>query len=431
MSIRRVAAGLLWVIGSVCAPAAAQGTWRVSVDSSGAQGNDQSYASSLSRKGRFVAFQSQASNLVAGDTNATWDAFVHDRKRGGTTRVSVDSSGAQGNDASFEPSMSGDGRFVAFYSDASNLVPGDTNRESDVFLHDLQTGAVTRVSVDSSGTQGNGSSGGSSLSADGRFVAFSSDAKNLVQGDTNQWIDVFVHDLESGATTRVSVDSSGVQGNADSTRASISANGGFVSFASDASNLVPGDTNGSSDVFVHDQKTGTTTRVSVRSSGRQGNAGSDHSSISADGRFVALDSNATNLVSGDTNGTLDVFVHDLQTGTTTRMSVASSNVQGDGASYKPSISENGRFVAFESYATNLAPGDTNGFLDVFVHDSQTGTTTRRSVSSSAEQGDCWSSYASMSGDGRFVGFFGCASNLVPADTNATFDVFVGRVRGRR
>ena len=260
------------------------------------------------------------SSLIVGSTG--WepelgygevDAFRPFQQQG-TERVSVDSAGNQGNGASAFPSISPDGRFVAFRSDASNLVPGDTNGIGDVFVHDRQTGATQRVSVSSSGTQAAGlNSAGASISADGRLVAFASGASNLVSGDSNNARDIFVHDRQTGATTRVSVSSSGVQANANSFFPSLSADGRLVSFYGSSNNLVPGDTNGKSDVFLHDRQTGTTLLVSVDSAGNQGNqSSSGASSISADGRSVAFSSQASNLVSDDTNGTTDLFVRILQ-----------------------------------------------------------------------------------------------------------------------
>ncbi len=423
MDVRR-AILLVAAFGSACTFAGAQGTWRVSVDSSGIQGNGHSDWASISADGRFVAFESDATNLVSGDTNGWVDVFVHDRQTGATTRVSVDSSGGQGNDTSYLPSISADGRFVAFGSLARNLVPGDTNGYTDVFVHDRQIGTTTLVSVDSSGGQGNDTSYDPSISADGRLVAFASYATNLVPGDTNRRLDVFVHDQKSGTTTQVSVDSSGGQGNNHSYVPSISADGRFVAFDSYATNLVPGDTNSKLDVFVHDQKSGTTTRVSVDSSGVEGNGFSTQASISADGGLVAFWSVATNLVQGDTNFAPDVFVHSLQTGTTRRMSVDSSGNQGNHDSLSPTISGTGRFVAFISRATYLVPGDTNNAADVFVRDRMTRTTVRVSVDSSGNQGNLNCNHPSICTDGRFVAFESQATNLVPGDTNGVYDVFV-------
>jgi len=285
-----------------------------------------------------------------------------------TTRVSVNLQGGDPNGLSASPQISADGRYVAFSSDASNLVAGDTNAWFDVFVHDRQTGQTSRVSVATGGQQGNDHSSVSSLSADGRYVVFVSGASNLVSGDTNAWSDVFVHDRQTGQTSRVSVATDGEEGNHFSVTATISADGRYVAFDSAASNLVAGDTNVSTDVFVHDRQTGQTSRVSVATGGEQGNGASEVATISENGRFVAFQSRATNLVASDTNVRYDVFVHDRQTGQTSRMSVATDGTQGNEESRGPAISGNGRFVAFQSLASNLVAGDTNLSYDVYVRD---------------------------------------------------------------
>jgi Tol biopolymer transport system component len=236
--------------------------------------------------------------------------FVHDRQTGITERVSVDSAGNEGNSLSGSPAISADGRFVAFQSSASNLVTGDTNGWSDIFVHDRQTGITERVSVDSAGNQGNAGSWYPAIRADARYVAFESEATNLVPGDNNGWFDIFVHDRQTGITERVSVDSAGNQGNGSSRDPAISADGRYVAFQSCASNLVTGDTNGRADTFVHDRQTGITERVSVDSAGNEGNSFSQEVHVSADGRFVAFASEASNLVPGDNNGWFDILVHD-------------------------------------------------------------------------------------------------------------------------
>jgi hypothetical protein len=422
------------VFAAMAATASSQVTERVSVDSSGAQADAGSVFQSISADGRYVAFTSYASNLVGGDTNGTSDIFVHDRATGLTERVSVDSSGAEGNDYSDWPSISSDGRLVAFESAASNLVAGDTNGCVDVFVHDRQTGITERVSVDSSGEEGGWESSGPVISADGQIVAFFSFASNLVANDTNGYSDVFVHNRSTGSTERVSVDSAGAEGD-DSSGGSdgsfglaTSADGRFVAFASSASNLVAGDSNGTWDIFVRDRSTGLTERVSVDSSGVQANADSglqDGASISADGRIVAFSSYATNLVAGDTNATSDVFIHDRSTGLTDRVSVDSSGAQGNEGGWQTTISADGLIVAFESGSSNLVPNDTNGYGDVFTHDRSTGFTMRVSVDSSgAQANDDFSERPAISADGRFVAFDSWASNLVVSDSNGTWDVFV-------
>jgi Tol biopolymer transport system component len=405
-------------------------TSRVSVASDGAQADDDSglYTVSISADGRYVVFDSLATNLVSDDTNGYSDAFVHDRRTGETRRVSVASDGTQGFGDSDRPSISADGRYVAFDSFSSNLVSDDANDVRDVFVHDLQTGQTSLVSIASDSTQGNQFSYGAFLSADGRYVVFASYASNLVSGDTNDAADIFVRDRQTGQTSRVSIASDGTQGADHSLLPSISADGRYVAFFSYASNLVSGDTNGYPDVFVHDRQTGQTTRVSVASDGAQGNEGSGEPSLSADGRFVAFASNATNLVGGDTNGYADVFVHDCQTGETGRVSIASDGTQGNDGSAGPSLSATGRFVAFYSMAYNLVSNDANFTFDVFVHDRQTGETSFASVSSDGKKANGASIVQSISTTGRYVAFASGASNLVSGDSNGEKDVFV-RDRG--
>ena len=403
-------------------------TTRVSVASDGTQGNDFSDDSAISATGRYVAFDSPATNLVSGDTNGVPDVFVHDRKTGQTTRVSVASDGTQADCNSNFPSLSAMGRYVAFDSCASNLVSGDSNGFVDTFVHDQATGQTTLVSVASDGTQGNDSSSGHvSISADGRYVVFQSFASNLVSGDTNNTLDVFLHDRKTGQMTRASVASDGTQGNDASLHPMISASGRYVAFFSSASNLVNGDTNGMGDMFVHDRETGRTTRVSVASDGTQGNGESEFPSISATGRYVAFFSLASNLVSGDTNFASDIFVHDRKTGQTTRVSVASDGTQANEGSGLLSLSANGRYVAFEAVASNLVSGDTNNSQDIFVHDRKTGQTTRVTVASDGTEGN-GSSFDpfpfSISATGRFVAFASDATNLVSGDTNGVTDIFV-------
>lgn len=278
-------------------------------------------------------------------------------------RVSLGSGGTQGNGFSECSALSADSRFVAFCSAASNLVPGDKG-ETDIFIRDRKLGTTRRVSVGPGGAQANGSSSKPALSADGRFVAFESDATDLVPGDTNGWRDVFVRDRAAGTTERVSVSSAGVQGHADSLLPTISADGRFVAFTSFAG-LVPGGFS-SPGVFVRDRLLGTAELVSVGTGGAQGNFGGFAGVISANGRFVAFVSASNNLVPDDTNNDWDIFVRDRKLGTTRRVSADSGGLQGNGESLGGAVSANGLFVAFASDASNLVPGDTNNFSDVFV-----------------------------------------------------------------
>jgi Tol biopolymer transport system component len=328
---------------------------------------------SMTPDGRYVGFTTLASTFPGGHPDASFDALVHDRQTGLTERIGVASNGTPGNAENVFPVLSADGRFAAFYGTSTNLVPGDTDDREDVFLRNRQTGQTGLVSVSTAGVKGNGDSWFPTMSADGRFIAFNSEATNLVAGDTNGRIDVFVRDLQTGQTTRVSVGTGGTQSNG-STQGFLSAEGRFVALSSGASNLVSGDTNGFGDVFVHDRQTGQTTRVSVSSAGAEGNGDSEDASVSADGRYVAFRSAASNLVPGDTNGVVDEFVHDRVTGRTVRVNVASDGSQAnaastgddDGCCITPVISADGRSVVISSLASNLVAGDTNNVDDVFV-----------------------------------------------------------------
>jgi Tol biopolymer transport system component len=396
---------------------------RVSVASDGTQANDETWSPSISADSRYVAFSSHASNLVPDDNNDDADVFVHDRATGATTRVSIAGDGTEGDYFSSEPSLSGDGRYVAFSSYATNLVPGDTNSFTDVFVHDRTTGETTRVSVASDGSQGNWYAYSPSISADGRYVAFDSRADNLIPNDANFYHDVYVHDRATGEIEVVSVASNGVQANNEAWSPSISADGRYVAFASFATNLTPNDGD-YWDVYVHDRVMGETTLVSAANDGTAGNEDSSAPRISADGRFVAFASLADNLVPDDTNGFEDIFVHDRVTRQTVRVSVSSNGTEGNDTSYDPSISAAGRYVAFTSFADNLALGDDNGARDTFVYDRTTRQTTLISIAPDGTQGNGISTNPVVANDGRYVTFDSDASTLVPGDSNGESDVFV-------
>jgi tricorn protease-like protein len=390
-----------------------------------AQGNGDSGSPSISADGRYVGFDSAASNLVPGDTNANSDVFVRDLQTGITQRVSVSSTGVQANGGSGLTALSADGHVVAFQSSAPNLVPGDTNGTSDIFVHSLVTGTTQRVSVSSTGAQANGGSGYATLSADGNLVTFSSDASNLVAGDTNQTTDVFVHNMATGVTQRVNVSTSGAQANMGTDAfARISADGRFVAFSSGASNLVAGDTNNRPDVFVRNLATGTTVRVSVSSTGAQVYRASYAMAISADGRVIAFFSRASKLAPHDTNHQTDVFVRNRATSKTRLVSVSTSGAQANLGATVAAVSADGRVVVFESPATNLAGHDSNRVEDIFVRNRTLHRTWRVSVSSSEAQANGPSYLPAISADGRTVVFESSASNLVPGDTNHVLDVFV-------
>jgi hypothetical protein len=367
--------GLVPVMGKVKLAAAVEPAMWVSARPDGSEPAGVAYQPSISADGNLVAFWGNSSDLVSGDTNNRDDMFVRDLTAGTITRASVSSTGAQANNGASTGEISADGTKVAFVSSSTNLVTGDTNGKFDIFVRDLTLGTTERVSVSSAGVEGNGhSAAGVSISADGRFVGFRSDASNLVAGDTNGKSDAFVRDRQAGTTTRVSVSSSGAQGDNASQGPMLSANGQFVAFESQATNLVTGDTNAVADMFVHDLSNGETERVSVGSAGGRGNGPTDHGNValSADGRFVTFASGASNMVGNDTNNSTDVFLRDRQSGTTERVSLSTTGRQGDSSSVQPSISSDGRFVAFVTFAPNLVSGDTNGVEDVVIRDRQIG-----------------------------------------------------------
>lgn len=398
---------------------------RVSVDSTGTQADGESLGAAISADGRRIAFVSWATNVAPNDTNGFGDVFVKDRETGATLRVSVASSGAQANGESYEPAISADGRYVAFTSEASNLVMGDTDRVADVFVRDMTSGTTLRASLATDGHQGDAASSAATISGDGRYLAFESAATNLVSGDSNKQVDVFVRDFQAGTTQRISVSASGVEGNGTSQSAALSDDGGYVAFASTAGNLVsPPDENTAWDVFVKDRSTGSVIRASVSSAGSEGNGNSSAPSISADGHLVAFESQATDLVAGDTNARSDVFLRDLAAATTTRISLGLAGAQANGANTHPSISADGRYIAFTSEASNLVPDDTNGEQDAFVYDRQSGSTTRVSVGPLGVQGQGPALWAALSRDGRYVAFPSGAQQLNAGDSNGAVDVFL-------
>ena len=434
------AATLAAAVAALASPARAQlRITAADLDPSGAIAPLGADNTSLSGDGRYVAFNSMSSNLVANDTNGVYDVFVRERATGATVRVSVDSAGNEGDAISVQPSLSYDGRYVAFVSLADNLVANDTNSTYDVFVHDRDpdgngifdegNGVTTRVSVDSNGVEGDDVSGFNSsiaISGDGMEVVFTSSATNL---DPNQLHagGVFLHHLATGATFLVDVSSSGVQGNGASASPRISRDGTHVVFSSASSDLVAGDGNGKDDIFVRDLVADTTTRVSVNNSGNGGNGDSRFPAISADGSVVAFGSSANNLVTGDTNFVADVFVRDQNSGTTTRVSVATSGKQTDNQSWSGiAISDDGATVAFFSDATNLVPNDLNFIGDVFLRDRTLGTTEIVSSNCFGTSGNDQSGYwwAALSADGGLVAFESYAYDLVGGDTNASWDVFV-------
>ncbi|HEY6547847.1 MAG TPA: Ig-like domain-containing protein, partial [Vicinamibacteria bacterium] len=380
----------------------------------------------ISGDNRYVVFESEASNLVCSDPNFTSDVFRRDRASATTVLVSVATDGGPANHASTEPVVSLDGRYVAFASLATNLVAGsDTNDTVDIFWRDLEAGITKRVSVSSNGEGGDSVSHAAAISGDGRYVVFFSSARNLVPDDTNGVTDVFVHDVVTGETERVSVSSAGVQGTCcRSVNPSLSADGRYVLFLSQ-NRFDPAWSNNTEEMYLRDRQLGTTTLITPTTTNGLSNAGISSAQISPDGRYVTFQTSSTNVVVPDANGfNHDVFVRDLLSGITTLVSVASDGTQGNRDSFVPSISAEGRQVAFESWATNLG-GELEDDFDVFVRDTALQTTARLSLAPGGGEADGPSGTSSMSADGTAVYFQSTASNLVPGDfNNGNRDVFV-------
>lgn len=411
LSLATILAGLAVCCNSYAGSAT---TTCVSVASDGTPGNATSQRPAINADGRRVAFESLATNLGPGVTNGKSQVYLHDRQTGQTICVSLAPNGSQGNNDSDTAAISGNGQFVAFHSVASNLVPGGTSGVKQVFVRDCTAGTTTLVSVTPLGNEGNGVSLNPTINADGRYVAFNSGATDLVPGITNGKSQVFVYDTGTKQMVCASLGTDGSQGDGDSYIAYISGDGTCTAFISTAGNL--GTVSGGQQlVYVRDLGAGKTTCVSVAPDGTPANAPCGASSISDDGRFVGFDSNASNLVLGDTNGYQDCFVRDRQTRTTTRVSVSSSGAQGNYNSDSPQLSADGRFVVFESDASNMVSGDSNAQTDVFLRDLQSGQTTRVSVSASGGQLNdfSWVGLSSISRDGSVIAFHTDSINVVP------------------
>lgn len=425
LPVRAVAGSFLLAVAAVSTAIAVPITERVSVSSTGAQGDNTSALETfdgtasppgISNTGRYVTFNSRAANFTANDTNTLQDVFRRDRTKGITAVLSDPTVGFD----SIWPSISSSGRYLAFRTNTGliladdccsldvyrkdmttgelklatglpaslgdspklsangnvvvfttqiQLVPQDTDGNKDIYAYDFTTGVTERISVSTSGGNSNGLNDRAAVSSTGRYVTFSSTASNLVTNDANVFTDVFVRDRQTGKTTLVTFNSgTGLIGNNHSGDAEISANGRYIVYTSDASNLVAGDTNNNPDVFLHDRTTHITSRVSLANDGAQASLGGDSPaiSVSATGNFVAFRSISNNLVAGDTNARADIFVRDLINSTTTRVSVDTAGAEGNHDSWLPMISGDGNSVIFISQASNLVPNDTNGFADVFV-----------------------------------------------------------------
>lgn len=399
-------------------------TARISISSYDEQGNGISIRPALSTDGTLIAFESAANNLVSNDTNGVSDIFLRDTFNNLTTRISVDSAGNQGNGNSSLAAISGDGNIIAFVSDSTNLISAlDENGFPDIYVHTISTGDTIIISNGMSGQPANGASSSPAISTDGKFVAFHSLASNLVANDTNAKSDVFVYDMTTKLIKRVSVSSTGIQGNGNSYQPSLSADGRYVAYQTEAENIAIGDSNGVSDIVVYDRQTGAVSRMSLDSQGRQSNGASINPCISGDALFVVFESKATTLVNGDFNGVSDIFLRDIAAAKTTRISINDAGFEANDDSYNPVISSDARFIAFESRARNLIKGDNNKRRDIYVRDRKFGKITRESIPDSRTDADGHSFNAAVSANGEVIAFDSIATDMIIDDTNGVSDVF--------
>lgn len=405
---------------------------RINLDSNENQANGPSTipqsTRAVSDDGRYVVFSSDATNLVMNDNNGLSDVFLRDRKLETTTRISVNKD--NGGDASGEshtPSISSNGRFIAFASLAGDLVEGDSNSLLDVYVYDRVAKQLVRASVPATGNESDGGSKDPYISADGRYVAFSSSATNLVAEGAHFNVDIYVRDLFLGVTRKVSVRPGGVNTELNSWNPAISADGRHVVFTSGDGGLVAGDIEGPQDIFVRDLVTWAIERVSVSTTGVESNERNGVAAINADGSVVAWWSRANNLVEGDDNGQDDIFVRDRVADTTKRVNVSTAGTQASGGgSWRVSITDSGDFVVFMSDADNLVENDVNGYGDIFSHDRRTGITRRHSLTPVGAGGNHYSGNPSISSNGRYIVFESPASDFVANDDNQLHDIFLAQ-----
>lgn len=379
-------------------------------------------STAVSDSGRCIAFYNLSQNLVAGGTPGVGDILLRDRRTRETLRASVNALGVPANNFCFDPAISGDGHFVAYSSTADNLVAGDTNLRSDVFVWNRAVGSVERVSISTSGRQGTEPSSHPSLSAEGRYVAFLSRARQF-GGQFFNINHVYVRDRTLGTTELVSVSTALEPSDRDCNTPRISADGNSVVFWGFASNLVAAPNNLADDVYLHDRTLGTTELISQSSGGVRGSLDSRYPAVSGDGQRVVFQS-VQSFDPLDSNGKWDIYLRDRTLNTTTLISRTSSGNAGDGDSTFPDISRDGDVITFESSATDLVTADGNDATDIFQYTVSTGVMARVSVNDSGIEGLDASRAAALSGDGRLVAFYSKAHNLVPGDQNGEADLFM-------
>jgi hypothetical protein len=396
----------------------------ISKTTGGTIGNNQSYIPDVNGDGRYVSFTSDATNLVSNDDNGVADIFVFDRQENTFEIVSRQSDGDASNNSSYGSVISGDGRWVAFCSFADNLVGGDDNGRPDTFLYDREDNQIRRISDAPNGDDGNGDSCGElGINNNGQFVVFISDANNLVLSDTNNVRDVFIYNRGDDSVRRITAES-GQQGNGASDIPSISDDGRYVAFQSSANNLVGGDDNNQMDIFVYDRNENDMELVSQRQDGADNTTGSGAPAISGDARFVVFQAGDGNLVADDNNGKTDIFLHVRDGNVIERISVKTNGGQANDDSTQASISADGRYVSFMSAATDLDDNRAGSLTNIFVRDRNTNTTIPVSYTGDDNPGNRSSDTPQIAGNGRYIVFTSSATNLVPEDTNERPDIYL-------
>jgi len=397
-------------------------TVRVSVSTDNKQAIDtdtENYEArpAISDDGRFVVFESVGYTLVENDTNEKSDIFLRDRELQTTVRITKGIKSEQANGGSYSPKITGDGRYIVFTSDASNLVSDDTNNIRDIFIYDFISKTTERITVSEIGEQFNKMNMLPNISDDGRFIVFASLATNWGDDDINGRWDALLHDREAQKTITVNVSGGGLP--------NISADGQFVCFSDPISNIVENDTNGENDIFLYNVLTKQNARVNVASDGTESNGYSSLCSLSADGRYIAFQSDGTTLVSDDTNGSTDIFVHDRVLQTTERVSLSNTGEEGNNHNNYPALAKDGNYIVFKSYSTNF--DNIKQGVNLFIKDRQTGDIKLVSYSTDGTERDSVDAtfmHPSISGDGQHIAFQSLQTNLVQDDTNNTFDTFV-------
>jgi Tol biopolymer transport system component len=379
----------------------------------------------LSANGRYVLFSTNAKNFARKDASGDEDAYVLDRWTGVQHRASQNSAGIKAKLSCFDARMSPDAHYVVYWTGSNNLDPRDTNSAVDVFVHDRINGTTELASVNSLGVVGNAASALPSVSGDGRWVCFASDSTNFEPGDSGLWTDIFVHDQISGITERIDRTPSGGWPSGHALGSAVSSDARFIAYTSKAPDIVPNDTNGAEDLFLYDRSTQVTERISVANDGTEANGETNYLfTMSSDARYFAFASTASNLTVGDTNGDFDVFVRDRYLQTTECVSVALDGLPSNGLSGAPFVSDDGRFIAFGSHGSNVIIGDDNQTADAFLRDRTAGQTVLITATPWGSVGHLGAFPSAISSDGRWVGFFGESRDYVAGDYNGKSDAFV-------